>query len=53
MGLKMILYASKKGMILGSAQLAVSFCMYSDEKVRGPFSVLSVGSHHFDICKTT
>jgi hypothetical protein len=34
-GLKMILYAFKKGMILGSAQLAVSFCMYSDEKVRG------------------
>ena len=52
-GLKMILYASKKGMILGSAQLAVSFCMYSDEKVRGSFSVLSVGRHRFDICKTT
>ena len=29
--MKMITYAEKKGIIVDSAQLAVSFCMYSDE----------------------
>ena len=30
-GLKMITYADKKGIIIDKAQLAVSFCMYSDD----------------------
>lgn len=30
-GLKMVTYADKKGIIIDKAQLAVSFCMYSDD----------------------